>query len=475
VTFAPLLEAALEGTLRRSPPAALPASDDDPAELRLLRGAAYEGIRRLAGHVPGVDDTAVQVDPCPTETSPAAPAASVRRLLEVMLNRRDLLPEWLELARARGVHLPPAVLADVLEHMRELPHLHALLPHVGGQRMAWLAMQNPAWSFVAPFDPLDRFQNGDVDERRRALRVLRSQDAAHARRLLTESWAVESAAARLTFLPILAECLSVEDEPLLERALHDRRKDVRQTALGLIRRLADSEFARRWSGRARAAVQFTSGRLAIREPHVVPAEWIADGLEPRAPRGVGGIAWTLTQLVAFAPPSIWNRDMLAHVLANDWAQPLIQGLSQAAASYADADWCEALLLAWTQAAARDQLWPIEPDRLLAGLPRERAERVLVQALHDTPRVTAGLLARRQVAWSEGFSRYVVQQLPRLVKQWEFAATAPLGEAGLRLDPAVLPQLIDVVASMTEPKWTLPVLERLVRTLSLRAAMRKELE
>ena len=89
-------------------------------------------------------------------------------------------------------------------------------------------------------------------------------------------------------------------------------------------------------------------------------------------------------------------------------------------------------------------------------------------------MTAGLLARRQVAWSEGFSRYVVQHLPRLVKQWEFAATAPLGEAGLRLDPAVLPRLVDVVASMTEPKWTLPVLERLVRTLRLRATMREEL-
>ena len=177
MTFAPLLEAALEGTLRRSPPSVLPeSSQEEPAELRLLRGAAYAGIRRLAGQVPGVDDTGVQLDPCPIETSPEAPAASVRRLLELMLNRRDLLPEWLELARARGVHLPPAVLPDVLDHVREVPSLQVSLQHVGGQRMAWLAMQNPTWSFAAPFDPLDRFLNGDLDERRRALRVLRRQD-----------------------------------------------------------------------------------------------------------------------------------------------------------------------------------------------------------------------------------------------------------------------------------------------------------
>ena len=244
--------------------------------------------------------------------------------------------------------------------------------------MAWLAMQNPTWSFAAPFDPLDRFLNGDLDERRRALRVLRRQDSAYARSLLVESWAGESAAARLAFLPLLAERLSVEDEPLLERALRDRRKDVRQTALGLIRRLPDSDFARRWSGRARQIVRPLADRIVVRELRTVDADWIADGFEPRPPRGVGGTAWMLTQTLSFAPPAIWTRDMLAHVMASDWAQPLVQGLSQAAASYADADWCEALLLAWTQAAARDQLWPIEPDRLLAALPPERAERVLVQ-------------------------------------------------------------------------------------------------
>ena len=195
---------------------------------------------------------------------------------------------------------------------------------------------------------------------------------------------------------------------MLERALRDRRKDVRQAALGLIRRLPDSDFAQRWSGRARQIVRPVADRIVVRELRTVDADWIADGFEPRPPRGVGETAWMLTQTLSFAPPAIWPQGMLAHVLASDWAQPLVQGLSQAAASYADAEWCEALLLAWTQAAARDQLWPIEPDRLLAGLPPERAERVLVQALYDTPRVTAGLLARRQVAWSEGFSRYVVQ-------------------------------------------------------------------
>ena len=87
--------------------------------------------------------------------------------------------------------------------------------------------------------------------------------------LLVESWAGESAAARLAFLPLLAERLSVEDEPLLERALRDRRKDVRQTALGLIRRLPDSDFARRWSGRARQIVRPLADRIVVRELRTV--------------------------------------------------------------------------------------------------------------------------------------------------------------------------------------------------------------
>jgi hypothetical protein len=170
VTFSSLLEAALEGTLRRAPPSVVAELEGEAAELRLLRGAAFVGVRRLAGRLPGVAEQSF-LEPCPTETSLQASAASARRLLELFVDRRDLVPEWLDLARARGVHLPHAILPDVLEHLRELPRWRDALQEIGGERLAWLATRNPAWSFAAPFDPLDRFLHGDVEERRRALRV----------------------------------------------------------------------------------------------------------------------------------------------------------------------------------------------------------------------------------------------------------------------------------------------------------------
>ena len=262
---------------------------------------------------------------------------------------------------------------------------------------------------------------------------------------------------------------------MLFRSLHDRRKDVRQAALALLRRLPESSFALRWSERARGLVRFESGRLEIAEPQSIPSNWPTDGLDVNAPQGVGAVAWTLTQVVAFTPPSIWPLDMHPHVLASDWALPLTKGLSQAAATYADADWGEVLLVAWVRAAARDDVWPTEPVKVLQTLPPDRAEHVLRLAILEIPRTSARWLGSRQTPWSEDFSRFVVQQLPVLVKGWDTAATAGISDAWLRLDPVVLPEAIDTVAGITEPRWTLSMLERLLRTLELRLAMRREFE
>src|SRR2546428_13731545 len=98
-----------------------------------------------------------------------------------------------------------------------------------------------------------------------------------------------------TLLIVLSEGVSTEDKTLIERALGDSRKEVRETALRWIRRIPGSRFSARWRDRTRQVVQFkkglTGGRVEVREPREVDRTWVADGLDPRPPKAIGAMAW----------------------------------------------------------------------------------------------------------------------------------------------------------------------------------------
>jgi hypothetical protein len=294
------------------------------------------------------------------------------------------------------------------------------------------------------------------------------------------SWDGESAEARVTLLGALEDGLSVQDEPLIMRAVSDARKEVRQVALRLIRRMPGSSFAERWRERARAHVMLKKAplgrrlRVEVREPAFEPS-WAADGAEQRAPKGTGQVAWWLQQLVALAPPDTWPDDALPAVLSSDWAGPLVAGLAESAEAYRHPAWSGRLIIAWAAARAKRSQWPrLDAAGLLAGMPPSAAESVLRQALQEDPTAGPALVPGLRHAWSEDFSRFFARRLADLADQWSYAATGPLSEAALRLDPSVLP---DAQRSLDNPNphaWTAAALERLVRCLDYRQQMRREL-
>ena len=95
MSFPELLDAALVGTIRRDPPAVLPALGNLAPESRLLRGAGYEGLRRLAGRPARAPAGAgARPTPCPPETLPeVAPAAAARRR-EIRVRCPEHRAEW---------------------------------------------------------------------------------------------------------------------------------------------------------------------------------------------------------------------------------------------------------------------------------------------------------------------------------------------------------------------------------------------
>jgi hypothetical protein len=481
MTFRQLLDAALAGTMRLSAPAVLPA-DDLPHESRLLRAASFEGMRRLAGRRLETGADLEPFDPCAPETLPEIPAAAAARLERILTDRPELLHEWLTLALVRAARVPHALLPDLLDHAATCDEdIQELVLQIGGERLAWLAALRGAeseWSFAAPFDVEECLAFGTSEQRARALRSVRRHDAQRGRAWLIEALATESGGTRAMLLASLEEGLVEYDEPVLEQALRDSRKDVRLVALRLIRALPNSRFGTRWAERAAQVVQLnrrlTGTKLQVNEPAEVDPRWVDDGLDPQPPKGSGSKAWLLQQVVALAPPRIWPISALGAFHSSEWAQQLLAGLGQAALAYGDVGWSEELLLTWAKAnAQRDQV-PIDAGALFRALAARPAENALRRVLDTAPAAVPPLANWWRHVWSQEFSQYFMARLPQLLRLWEYSATATLRPASLCLDPRVLPDAERILSGQPEEAWLRLSLERLVQMLEFRQALRKEL-
>jgi Family of unknown function (DUF5691) len=441
VTFPELLDAALTGTLSHRPPQLAFVDESLPAECQLLRGASILGLRWLAGRPTALERVA-SPPPAEPEVLPCVARSAGERLLDILERRPEALTEWLELVRARGMRVPPMRLPDLLEYARYRGAAdRARVLDVGGGRMSWLASFNADWRFAAHADPEEQFNVGAWEDRPVALRRWRRRDPARARAMLRETWRSERGEQRAALLQALEVGLSTEDEEFLTLALLDPRRDVREMALRVIRRLPGSHFSQRWISRTRALFELTSGRLVVHEPLDLGAEWIADGLDEHPPKGIGTTPWVLRQVLALTPPHVWPPTVLTAADATDWGDVLRTGLAEAAAAYASAEWCAQLLLT-----------RVDPDYALQ------------------------LISASRGPWSAEFSRLLLAQLPDVIDKHYAAGVGVLRVGAWRLDPSVLPLAESWLEAQVESErlWLRPTLERLVAILDYRAAMRREL-
>jgi hypothetical protein len=490
VSFSSVLEVALAGTLRSGPPAPLVPTGTQSAEAELLRAAAFEGLRRLAGRPLAAAAALAQSEHhaadgprAPAETLPQAPASAAARLFFLLDHQPDLIPEWLQLADQHHVRAPFAALPELLDLGRTTsdPTLQRRIRNVGGERLGWLAMHNSDWSFAATSAGSEKtFANGSRDQRRQTLQHIRESDPSRARTLLADAWELEPATSRAALLEVFGTHLSVADEPLLERALGAARKEIRDTALGFLRRLPDSHFAARWRTRAQHAVIFDEPRktLSVHPPTEPPADWIADGLDPAVPKGKGATAWLLEQLMTNCPPDTWPPEAFNAFSQNVWATPLVTGLAAATVSYQHMDWCVDLVRhAATHRNAQEAL-PYDPGRLIGALESDRAEAIFMELARAEPTsVTATQrIGGLQHRWSPGFSRYMVQEyFPPRLSAAPYSVVGELRIAASALDPSTLEHLQQLLDKTQDPMWLQSALERLVDTVDLRASMAAEFD
>ena len=460
-----LVASALVGTARRPPAipseprAVVAAIDRDDPEGAVLKAGAALGLYRQAGVRPAVDDSPPPA-PAPEERRPYCSMAAAERLDAMLAGRfRVFLGEWLRLVAGAGLLVPPDRLPALLHTGSVDPRLQARATDVVGERGRWLAGRNPVWAWASGTadDETGTWATGSRDARRLLLARLRSVDPGRARELLALTWATETPEDRAAFLAAIATGLSMDDEPFLEAALDDRRKEVRQAAAGLLWGLPGSRLGARMAERARALVQLP----AVRLPVAVDPAMVRDGVVVRPPAGVGERAWWLHQLVSATPLSTWTGEPARLV---EQAPPALrQAWAEAAARQRNDEWAMALL----------EAGDIEQPALLAAVSHDRAVAVATRRVAGeglTPAVL-DVLDHCPDPWGPDLSRTVVERLGEAVKR----PTRPDGRlVGLaaRLDPTVAAVAVAALAEHSG-RWS-DVVGWFLDLLTFRAEMYEEL-
>ncbi len=417
---------ALVGTARREPP---PVPDDlglaaaeASAEHRLLASAAVaDALARGGAPVPPASDAV------PVAADEHRPPVSDRagQLLTLLLTqspvskaaRDELVVAWLGLADAAGQRVPWSLLPALLDFAAGRRRVVEALGGALGERGRWLAGLNPAWTSLLDgedepavdrdLDWVEAWPTMSSAEAVMAFALGRRADPAAARALLEAQWSTVTAKVRADALRAMGPGLSAADEPLLERALDDKAKSVRDAAAAMLDRLPGSARAARMSDRLRPLVHVRGTlvrHLEVDVPDAPDEAAVRDGLTAPA-KGVNQAPTTwLSQIVRGAPLSTWTD---------------ITGRSPAATlkMVRDAD-----VLAWLTEAVvdrRDTDWAMAcvdhgvPDpRLLWLLPPERRARMLAEWVNRPSggRDLRSLLTEAPRPWPDDLGRAVLRRI-----------------------------------------------------------------
>ncbi|MDX3227453.1 DUF5691 domain-containing protein [Streptomyces sp. ME19-01-6] len=371
---------------------------------------------------------------------------------------------------------------------------------------------------AVPAEIQRQWEDGLFAERVSLLAAVRHRDPELGLALLGGTWSTERAEDRLMFLDSLRDELSPSDEPFLEQALADRSRNVRSTATELLSALPGSALASRMAERSRACVALAAGVIAVEAPTECDSGMQRDGVVAKPPSGRGERAWWFGQLVEATPLERWSEwfggrgaaEIVALPVADGWQADLQAAWCRAAVRQRNVEWSRALLgapsapptdapapgasglgatggigAAGGAAPPAAASWR-DPAKLLSALPPgERAEWVAdfiaAHGLSDAFR----LLGVCAVPWAEPLGRAVVDALDiaRDAGSYPWSFSGVMGLAERCLDPDQADRLEVLTAIPDEPADGSPgaggywseAFQRLVGTLRLRAAMRRELE
>ncbi|MFI5936522.1 DUF5691 domain-containing protein [Actinoplanes sp. NPDC051494] len=450
---------------------------------------ARAGVTLGSGHAPVVA--------APPETGRPLPVDAGERLRRLLADggtqqAQELLGQWLAAAAGHGGHVPPDTLPALLDLGRRNGAIRPDLARVAGERGHWLAGLRTDWQWLlgeataAPGDPAV-WGTGTPGERLGLLASLRATNPAAGLALLRSTWATEAPEDRARFAGALSTGLSPADDTFLDEALDDRRKEVREAALDLLRRLPGSALGQRMTARAHAAVTLDGARLVVVPPAELTPELHRDGISAQPSRGTGVQAWLLEEVIAGTPLTTWTeafgRDpagVVALARGHDWATPLLHGWAKAAIAQRAPAWA-AGLVDDDQREGGDQpegsgLREAVRWDLHLLLPPADLARIAADFLRREDHLAHRLLAVHPGAWPDELAVAVIETITHRARtdrhSWQLAELCRA--AAHAMPPRFSPHLTRLAAELggTDPSRVRPVAE-LARTLTFRREMLEE--
>jgi hypothetical protein len=477
-----LVRGALLGTERQGAPdeisagdpdldAAIAALSDRPAPARLLGTAALLDAWRRAGRRAGASPAPLDAAPEVEERPCSARAASVLRQL-LAGAPPPLLAEWLTLARTAAVAVPPELLPDLLTAGVRHAEVRDDVDRGISARGRWLAALNPAWAYASggTEEAAEGWETGTSAERLRILRHLRRTDPPAGLALVRATWTTDEPRDRAAFVEALAVGVGMDDEPFLESALDDRRKEVRTAAATVLGSLPGSGLVRRMTERLLPRVSLVEpdgllSRIRAGQPRIqaaLPTEcdksMRRDGIEPKPPYGMGERAWWLRQMLARVPPSFWAAhwgrpaaDLLAAARASEEGQTLVSAWTDATVNARDAEWAEARL---RTAAGQEhdglvaQLAALVPPERLEPLALERLARDGLNPVSPA----AQILQAAAFPWGPALTRAVLKAVPAVIGPFDYGMREVLRAAALRMHPQTAIAVLHEKRDAHEGPW-----------------------
>jgi hypothetical protein len=402
-TWEEMVKTALLGTERQASPlqsgdallqSVLTQLNAEDRERALLGAAGAATLVRRAGYMPaplgGLETTTAE-----TDDTPLCRNEAVNDLPMVLDGQyQNLLPEWLSLVAGQGQRVPERWLPALLDKGTRDKDLRPPVASVLGNRGRWLATQNPAWQYglqrtLAEGEeealPEAIWETGYKEERISYIAALRRRDPALARTKIKAVWAQEGYEERAAFLREFSTNLSMDDEPFLEAALDDKRKEVRSVAQEFLRRLPESRLCQRMIERARPLLSLSGNKLLgnkieVNLPEAHDKTMARDGIDAKPPAypKIGERAFWMQEIIAATPLTFWTthldrpaEQLVKMATANkDWRDGLINNWTRALeCPVGRAEWSEALLHYWLAPKAphypHSIPWPdyLQKDRL----------------------------------------------------------------------------------------------------------------
>jgi hypothetical protein len=412
---------------------ALDAQSPAP-ETRLLRTVAAHTLYDSAGVRAAAEDTSGAATDFPAPGAPLISEPAAWRLARIVSGEHSyLLPEWFTMAAATGRVLPPHWLPMVLENVPAARRAGA--GGVLGPAARWLASRHTTWTAVAPVGEFSdaAWQEGTTPERVAMLSAVRASSTERSRAWLRTTWDTDPPDAREAFLQALLPTVETADEEILELALDDKRKAVRQMAAEGLARLPESAHAARSLARAEPLVSMAaeSGgllaklrkrKLAMELPTAPDKVAQRDGIELKVPaaRKIGERAFWMSQIVAFVPPRHWCRKFscdagtfLDAAWATDFKNELLDALTVATARHPDPEFLRLLVVAWTESSRGAEMHDAI-QMLVNAVPAAQraslAETLLDDGSADKFGVAIGLLESLELHWSAALTRAAFQRL-----------------------------------------------------------------